>query len=112
MDTLIVGLVNLVVVPVTGAIPLLVSSGILLAVFAAAWAAFGLAIVRDRPSLDRAWVRVRRLPLLAQALAWLLFLPILAGLWVWRTGWPSIARLAVVVGLAGWSLLIFAPHPA
>jgi hypothetical protein len=31
------------------------------------------------------------------------------GLWVWETSWPMLIRLAVLIGLAGWSLLIFLP---
>jgi hypothetical protein len=42
--------VALVVVPVTSAIPFLVSSGILLVMLAVVWGVFGLAIVRSRPT--------------------------------------------------------------
>jgi hypothetical protein len=31
------------------------------------------------------------------------------GLWVWETSWPMLLRLALVAGLAGWTLLIFLP---
>jgi hypothetical protein len=65
--------------------------------------------VRDQARIDAAWRQVRSLPLVVQALAWLLFLPVLAGAWIWRTSWPVITRLAVVVGLAGWNLLVFLP---
>ncbi len=112
MDTVIVALVNGIVVPVTSAIPFLVSSGILLAVFAALWAAFGLALVRDRAALDRAWQDVRRRPRIVQGLLWLLFLPVVAGLWTWRRGWPVVTRLVIIAGVAGWNLLIFVPRPA
>jgi len=112
MDTVIVTLVDLVVVPVTSLIPLLASSGALLAVFAAAWAAFGLALLRDRSRLDETWARIRHLPVLAQAVAWLLFLPVLAGLWIWRTRWPIAGRLTLIAGLAGWNLLVMVPRPA
>ncbi len=111
MDSIIVALVDTIVVPVTGLIPFLASSGLLLALFAALWAVFGLALVRDRTALDRTWLRVRRGPLAIQALAWLLFLPILAGLWIWRRGWPGVGRLALIAGLAGWNLLVFIPRP-
>ncbi|HEX8939472.1 MAG TPA: hypothetical protein VF763_04855 [Candidatus Limnocylindrales bacterium] len=112
MDTIIVALVDGIVVPVTGTIPFLVSSGILLGLFAALWAAFGLALVRDRAALDRAWLRLRRWPIVVQAVVWLLFLPVPAGLWIWRRGWPAIGRLTLIAGLAGWNLLMFVPRPA
>jgi hypothetical protein len=109
MDSIIVALVNGIVVPVTGTIPFLASSGILVAVFAVMWAAFAIAMVRDRQALDRAWLRFRRWPLLAQGVAWLLFLPVVAGLWVWHRGWPAAARFVVIASIAGWNLLVLLP---
>ena len=109
MDSIIVALVNGIVVPVTGTIPFLASSGILVAVFAVMWAVFAVTMVRERPALDRAWLRFRRWPLLAQGLAWLLFLPVVAGLWVWHRGWPAVARCVLIAGIAGWNLLVLMP---
>jgi hypothetical protein len=112
MDQIIVTIINWTVVPVTSAIPFLASHGILLAVFAALWALFSYALVRNRPSLDGAWLRIRHLPLVVQAVAWLLFLPVLAGLWIWRSRWPLVSRLVLIGGLAGWNLLVFLPQSA
>ena len=112
MDAVITGLVNGVVVPVTSSIPFLVSSGLLLVLFGGLWIAFAIAVLRRGSSLDLAWERIRRLPRLVQGLAWLLFLPVLAGLWTWRTSWPLVARLTLITGVAGWNLLVFIPRPA
>ncbi len=112
MDAIIVALVNGVVAPVTSVIPFLVSSGVALVLFAGLWAAFGVAIIRSRTSLEAAWLRVRALPLALEALAWLVLLPVLVGLAVWRRGWPVVARVAVIAGIAGWNLLVFVPRPA
>lgn len=113
MDTLITILVNGIVVPVitllTAPIPFLASSGLLLAAFAALWLAFGIALVRSPARIDRTWRRLRSLPLAIQALAWLLLLPVVAGLWIWHTSWPRAARLLLVAGLAGWNLVVFVP---
>ncbi len=109
MDRLVVALIDAVTVPVTGTIPFLASSGILLAVFAALWVVFGLAVARDRAVLDRTWVRLRRWPLGLQALAWLLFLPVLVALWIWTRGWPLAGRLVLIGAIAGWNLLVFIP---
>ena len=49
-------------------------------------------------------------PLLVQGIAWVPFFPVLGGLWVWETSWPAVLRLVLVVGLAGWSLMIFVPR--
>ena len=116
MDTLITTLVDGVLVPlvdaITAPIPFLASSGILLLVFGALWVAFAAALVRDPARLDAAWRRVRAMPIVVQALVWLLFLPLLAGVYLWRRTWPRVARLTLVGGLACWNLLMFLPRPA
>jgi hypothetical protein len=109
METIIESVVNATVVPLANLVPMLVSSGIALLLFVGLWAAFGFALVRDRARLDEAWQRIRRLPLLAQGIAWLLFMPVLVGLVVWRTRWPLTGRLVTIGGVAAWSLLIFIP---
>lgn len=112
MDQIIVTIITWTVVPITSVIPFLASHGILLAVFGALWALFSYALVRNRPSLDAAWIRIRHLPLVAQAVAWLLFLPVLAGLRIWRSRWPLVWRLVLITGLAGWNMLVFMPRSA
>ncbi len=112
VEGVLVPIIDLVVVPTTSLIPLLASSGLLLLVFAVLWAVFGVALVRDPARLSGAWTRLRGRPLAVQLAAWLLFLPVLAGLWVWRARWPLGARLAVIAGLAGWNLLVFIPQAA
>jgi hypothetical protein len=106
VDGILVGGINLVVGPIL----FLVSSGILLIVFGALWLAIGVALVRQPARIDDGWRRLRALPLLVQGLAWLLFLPVVAGVWVWRTSWPRVARLTLLGGLAGWNLLMFLPR--
>ena len=84
--------------------------GVLFAIFAILWIAFGAAVVWSQGSLDAAWQWVRGLPLIVQGIVWLLFLPVMFGLWVWETTWPLILRLVVIVGLAGWNLIVFLPR--
>lgn len=112
MDQAIVTFIEWTVVPVTSSIPFMAEHGILLAAFAALWALFGYALLRNRPSLDDAWARIRRRPLIVQGLAWLLFMPVLMGLRVWVARWPLAWRLLVIGGLAGWNLLVFIPTSA
>lgn len=88
----------------------LADKGILFVVFALIWVAFGVALVASQGSLDAAWQWVRDLPWLVQGLVWLLFLPVMVGLWIWETSWSLILRLALIVSLAGWTLLVF-PRP-
>ena len=84
--------------------------GVLFGVFAVLWVAFGAALIWSQGSLDQAWETVRGLPLIVQIGAWLLFLPVMAGLWIWETTWPLIVRVLLIVGLAGWNLLVFLPR--
>jgi len=107
---LVTALADRIVIPVTSVIPRLVSSGALLAVFAILWLAIGAAAVANPHELDATWRAIGEWPLPAQAVGWLLFLPVMAGLWIWATDWPLAARVVLVVGLAGWNLLIFIPR--
>ena len=103
-------LVRWIVVPVTSQIPRFVSSGLALVLFAIVWLAFGAAIAANPAALGDAWHSIGQLPLPVQALVWLLFLPVMAGLWVWGTDWPDVVRFVVIAGIAGWNLLVFVPR--
>ena len=95
----------------------LAETGILFAIFAILWVGFGVALIWSQGSLDATWQTIRSLPLIVQAVVWLLFLPVAAGLWIWETTWPLLLRLLLVAGIAGWNLLVLlpralqAPHP-
>jgi hypothetical protein len=102
--------VRWVILPVTGIVPVLVRTGLLFVGFAALWVGFFAALVFDPATLDRVWQAVAGLPLVAQAVVWLLFLPLTAGLWVWQTDWPLVVRLVLIVGIAGWNLVVFLPR--
>lgn len=88
----------------------LAETGLLFVIFAVIWLAFGAALVFSQGSLDAAWQAIRGVPLLVQLVAWLLFLPVMIGLWVWETTWPLFLRWFVVLGIAGWNLLVFLPR--
>jgi hypothetical protein len=106
---LVIGIVVGIIELVTAPIPYLASSGLLLLLFAAMWVALGVAIVRAPDRVGAAWRRLRALPLLAQLAIWVLLLPVVAGIAVWQLGWPRLARMAVVAGIATWNLLVFLP---
>jgi hypothetical protein len=88
----------------------LAETGVLFVLFAVIWVGFGVALIWSQGSLDAAWQSIRSLPLIVQGIAWLLFLPVMLGLWIWETTWPLILRLLLVVGIAGWNLLVFLPR--
>lgn len=85
-------------------------SGLLLGLFAVLWLAFGAALLMGHGTLDAAWAWITSLPWPVQGLLWLLFLPVMAGLWVWESSWPILARLVLIGGLAGWNLLVLLPR--
>ena len=74
-----------------------------LGIFAIMWIAFAAGLIWSRGSLDQAWQATRGLPLIVQVVVWVLFLPVMIGLWIWETSWPLIVRLVLVVGVAGWN---------
>lgn len=103
-------LVRLVVVPVTGVIPVLAERGILFAVFGAMWLAFASAVVVNPGAIDQVWQSIGQLPLPLQAVAWLLFLPLMAGLWIFGTDWPFVVRVVLIAAIGAWNLLVFLPR--
>lgn len=88
----------------------LAESGVLFVVFAVIWVAFGAGLVLSQGSLDEAWKLIGGLPPVVQGIIWVLFLPVMVGLWIWETTWPLAVRLVLVIGIAGWNLLIFLPR--
>jgi hypothetical protein len=84
--------------------------GVLFVLFAVLWIAFGAALIWSQGSLDAAWQWVRGLPLIVQGIVWVLFLPVMFGLWVWETTWPAIWRLLIIGGVAGWNLIVLLPR--
>lgn len=88
----------------------LAESGVLFIVFALMWAAFAVGLAWSQGSVDEVWQTIRGWPLFVQIVAWVAFLPVMAGLWVWETSWPLMVRLVLVVGLGGWNLLTFLPR--
>lgn len=103
-------LVRWVILPVTSVIPVLVRTGVLFVAFVALWVAFLVALVANPAALDAAWHAIGSLPLIGQAVAWLLFLPLMAGLWTWATDWPLLVRVLLIAGIAGWNVLTFLPR--
>ncbi len=90
----------------------LAQSGVLFVVFAVIWVAFAAGLLWSQGSVDQAWQTLGDLPLLLQAVVWVLFLPVMIGLWAWESAWPLLIRLTIVGGLAAWNLWMFLPRTA
>jgi ABC-type amino acid transport system permease subunit len=88
----------------------LAENGFLFGIFALIWVAFAAGLMWSQGSIDQAWSTIRGLPAIVQIVVWLLFLPVVIGLWIWETTWPLVVRILLVAGIAGWNLLIFLPR--
>jgi hypothetical protein len=74
-------------------------------IFAMLWVGFAIALVVNREWLDLLWNRVQALPSVAEIIVWVLFLPIMVGLWIWESSWPDLVRLLAFAGIVVWTLL-------
>jgi len=74
-------------------------------IFAILWIGFAAALIVNPEWLDTLWNWVRALPLVLEIIVWVLFLPIMVGLWIWESTWPSFLRWLGFVGIIGWTLL-------
>ena len=90
----------------------LATHGVLFLVFAVLWIAFGAALIWSQGSIDQAWQAIRDLPLVLELVVWVLFLPVMVGMWIWETTWPVAVRLVLILALAGWNLLVLLPQAA
>jgi hypothetical protein len=71
-----------------------------------------IALLFNRERLDTSWAALHGWPLLLQLVAWLLFLPVVAGLWIWETSWPILLRLVIILALAWATIFTFNPLKA
>lgn len=74
-------------------------------IFAMLWVGFAIAIVVNREWLDLLWNWVQALPSVAEIIVWVLFLPIMVGLWIWESSWSDLVRLLTFAGIVFWTLL-------
>jgi hypothetical protein len=74
-------------------------------VFAMLWVGFAVALVVNREWLDLLWNWVQMAPSFAEIIIWLLFLPIMVGLWVWESSWPTLVNMLAFAGLVIWTTL-------
>jgi hypothetical protein len=74
-------------------------------IFAVLWVGFAIALAVNREWLDLLWNWVQALPSLAQIIVWVLFLPIMVGLWIWESSCSALVRLLAFAGIVAWTLL-------
>ncbi|HSF81800.1 MAG TPA: hypothetical protein VLA49_11230 [Anaerolineales bacterium] len=76
-----------------------------IAIFALLWIGFAVALVVNREWLDLLWNWARALPPVAEIIVWVVFLPVMTGLWIWESSWSVLVRLLAFAGIVGWTLL-------
>jgi hypothetical protein len=78
--------------------------------FTVLWVAVVGALAFSPATLDEVWQAARRPAILIQAVVWLLFLPIMAGLWIWQRPWAAAIRLMLLLAIAVWNVFLFFPR--
>jgi hypothetical protein len=73
-------------------------------IFVLLWVGFIIALVVNREWLDLLWSWVGALPLVLRIIVWLVFLPIMVGLWIWESSWSTFPRLLGLIGIIAWTL--------
>ena len=74
-------------------------------IFVMLWVGFIIALVVNREWLDLLWNWVQALPSVVEIIVWVLFLPIMVGLWIWESSWPTFGRLVGFTGIVAWTIL-------
>jgi hypothetical protein len=75
------------------------------AVFLTLWVGFAVALIVNRGWLDALWNWAQALPLVPKIIAWVIFTPVMTGLWIWDSSWPTLGRLAGFAGIVAWTLV-------
>jgi hypothetical protein len=104
----VVGTIALAVALVSGATGIF--NALVFVLFAVLWLSFAAALALQPAALDDLWGAYRRRSALAQALGWLLFLPLVFALSVWERRWNPGVRLLLVLAIATVNLLMFFPR--
>ena len=74
-------------------------------IFFVLWIGFFAALVVNREWLDVLWNWAQALPMVLRIIVWVLFLPIMVGLWIWESSWPLPGRLVGFTGIVAWTIL-------
>ena len=80
-------------------------------IFVVLWVGFITALVVNQEWLDVLWNWAQALSWLPKIIVWVLFLPIMVGLWIWESSWPTFLRLVGFAGMVGWTLLAVSGLP-
>ena len=71
--------------------------------FVILWIGFVIVLLKNRTWLDLLWDWVQMLPILLQIIVWLVFLPVMVGLWIWKSSWSTFVTLLALTGMLIWT---------
>jgi hypothetical protein len=74
-------------------------------IFVVLWIGFVIALSVNRGWLDLIWNWAQTLPSVLKIIVWVIFLPVMVGLWIWTSSWSTLGRLLGFTGLVAWTLL-------
>ncbi|MCB9136172.1 MAG: hypothetical protein H6636_12145 [Anaerolineales bacterium] len=77
-------------------------------IFLMLWVGFVIALITNREWLDMLWNYAQALPLVPRIIIWMIFLPIMVGLWIWESSWPALGRVSGFIGIVAWTLVAVA----
>ena len=80
------------------------------AIMVGGWVVFAVALVASPQTLDDVWTSIRDLPLVAEAVVWLVGFPFVIGLAIWQASWAAAVRLALIAVLAVAYTYMFVPR--
>jgi hypothetical protein len=74
-------------------------------IMAMLWVGFVIALIVNLEWLGLLWDWVRGLPSVVEVGIWLVFLPVMVGLWIWESSWTALVKLLALSGMVVWTLL-------
>ena len=77
-------------------------------IFVVLWVGFLIALITNQEWLYVLWNWAQALPLVPKIIIWMIFLPIMVGLWIWESSWPTLGRLGGFSGIVAWTLVAVA----
>lgn len=82
------------------------------AILSLLWLGFIAMMLINSNMLVVFWHTFRSWPIFFQIIVGFLTLPVVAGLWIWQTGWPVLLRVILVLGLAWVTVYTLFPRKA
>lgn len=85
-------------------VPRIVSMYALL-IFGIVWVGFFAILITNQAMLATIWNWAQALPTVLRVMVWLMFLPVMVGLWIWESSWSTPVTVLAIAGMLGWTLL-------